>query len=213
MHGLYPILDAGHLAQLAILPEELAPFLARLSIHQVQLRCKSATAPFAAFAQPWVTALRHHAPAIKIILNDNLELAVALDVDGVHVGQEDCQAALCRQRLGSGKLLGVSTHDEAEIQQAVVDGADYVGFGPIFSTHSKSDTRAVQGLNRLRQVCRASPLPIAAIGGIAPQHLADIAATGAASAAMISGLLAWDWQKRLTDCSEIWQKSCRGVLP
>lgn len=209
IHGIYPILDLATLASLPSGPPpvEAARLLQRLGIAQVQIRGKGAGAPLHRFARAWCQALRQNAPAIRIILNDRVDVALALGADGVHLGQEDLPATAARQLLGPGALIGVSTHDPAEIDGAVAAGADYVGFGPLFPTRSKSDTQPLQGLAGLTAACAHSPLPVAAIGGIGLAELPGVARAGAAAAAMIGGLWLGDWRANLEAAVSRWPAS------
>lgn len=202
--GIYPILDAARLACWPVEPAEVARAMAPLAIGCVQLRCKGDRQTLAAFAAPWMVALRRFAPHIKIIINDEVALALALAADGVHVGQTDQGVGECRRLLGAHRIIGVSTHTLQEIHQGLAHGADYVGFGPIFATTSKGDAQATQGVTQLGRVCQASPLPVVAIGGISPEGVSAIAQAGAAGAAMISGLWDHDWRHRLTLCTNLW---------
>lgn len=128
---------------------------------------------------------------IPFIVNDDLELALALDADGMHVGQEDEAASLIRARIGSGKIVGVSAHTVEEAQKAIQDGADYLGIGPIFPTRSKADAKKASGtwlIERLREM--GLSVPIVGIGGITHHNAASVLQAGADGVSVISAIAA-----------------------
>jgi thiamine-phosphate pyrophosphorylase len=117
----------------------------------------------------------------KLIVNDRVDIALAAGADGVHLGQTDLPVAEAR-RFGPKLLVGVSTHDVAQVERAVAAGADYLGFGPIFETKTKDNPDPVQGIAGLRAaVTAARGTPIVAIGGIAASAVADVYAAGASA--------------------------------
>lgn len=127
--------------------------------------------------------------SIPFIVNDDLELAVALQADGVHVGQDDADAALVRARIGPGRMLGVSAHSVTEARRAVQAGADYLGVGPMYPTRSKADAHAVLGPAGIAELRAAGiAVPLVGIGGIAADTAADVMAAGADGVAVISAV-------------------------
>ena len=124
------------------------------------------------------------------IVNDRVDLALATDADGAHVGQEDLPAASARRLLGPRRLLGVSTHSLAQAEAARQAGADYIGFGPMFATGTKDTGYEPRGLNALRGIRRAVSLPILAIGGITLENATLVIEAGAAAPAVISAVVA-----------------------
>ena len=124
------------------------------------------------------------------IVNDRVDLALATDADGAHVGQEDLPAASARRLLGPRRLLGVSTHSLAQAEAARQAGADYIGFGPMFATGTKDTGYEPRGLNALRAIRRAVSLPILAIGGITLENATLVIEAGAAAPAVISAVVA-----------------------
>ncbi len=124
------------------------------------------------------------------IVNDRLDLALAVRADGVHVGQEDLPAEAARHLLGPGKILGVSTHNRGQAEAALAAGADYIGFGPMFPTGTKETGYTSRGLAGLREVQAAVRLPILAIGGITLETAADVIIAGATAPAVISAIVA-----------------------
>ncbi|MGM0955912.1 MAG: thiamine phosphate synthase [Bacillota bacterium] len=135
---------------------------------QLQVLCQEANVPF--------------------IVNDDVQLARDLDADGVHVGQEDTNAEDVRQKIGN-KILGVSTHNLDEVKQAMKDGADYVGMGPVYPTETKKDTRSVQGVSLITEVRRHGlHIPIVGIGGITYDNAAPVIQAGADGISIISAI-------------------------
>lgn len=122
------------------------------------------------------------------IVNDRCDLALAVEADGVHLGQDDLPLELARSILGPDKLIGISTHREAEVVAATAGGADYVGFGPIFPTGTKTDHEPVVGTAGLQQARALTRLPIFAIGGMTPANVEAVMAAGADGVAVISAL-------------------------
>lgn len=130
-----------------------------------------------------------HGVAPLLIINDRPDLAVLCDADGVHVGQEELPVAAARRIVGPDLLIGVSTHSLEQAQQAVLDGADYIGVGPTFPSQTK-DFAIFPGLDLLRQVAASVSLPAFAIGGIHAGNLASVLETGFHRIAVGSAILA-----------------------
>lgn len=127
---------------------------------------------------------------LPLIINDRVDVALAVDADGVHVGQEDMPAAIARRLLGPDKLLGVTVSNVEEAHQAQIDGADYLGTNAVFATPTKTDTGPPMGLEGLRQIAEAIPLPIVGIGGVNANNAADVIRAGAAGVAVVSAVVA-----------------------
>ena len=129
---------------------------------------------------------RCRARNIPFIVNDDVDLALALQADGVHVGQEDEAAERVRDRIGD-KYLGVSVHNLNEVKKALAARADYVGLGPIFPTVSKDDTKQVCGLTMIEHIrAHEKHIPLVAIGGITEQTAKQVIEAGADGIAVIS---------------------------
>ncbi|MGA2192957.1 MAG: thiamine phosphate synthase [Nitrospirota bacterium] len=122
-----------------------------------------------------------------LIINDSIELAMAVDADGVHLGQEDLSAEAARKILGESKIIGVSTHSVEQAVAAFEAGADYIGFGPIFNTATK-DAGAAKGPAAISAVKKAVNIPVAAIGGINIGNAAEAIAAGADALAVIGAV-------------------------
>lgn len=123
------------------------------------------------------------------IVNDRVDLALAADADGAHVGQEDLPAVSARLLLGPARLLGVSTHDPGQAEAAQRAGADYIGFGPMFATGTKDTGYTSRGPEAIREIRKVVALPILAIGGITLENVAEVIAAGATAPAVISAVV------------------------
>ncbi len=123
------------------------------------------------------------------IVNDRCDLALALDADGVHLGQEDLPYTYARKVMGPDKLIGLSTHNAKQVTEAEGLKPDYIGFGPIFTPGSKQDHDPIVGIEGLRTVRALTKLPIFAIGGITADQVAEVMRTGANGVAVISAIL------------------------
>lgn len=128
----------------------------------------------------------------RLLINDRVDVALAVNADGVHLTTTSLPASIARQVLGPGRLIGVSTHTRAEVQAAIDEGADFIVFGPVFSTPSKAPYGPPVGLDALRAVRAVVKLPILAIGGIKPTNLEQVLAAGADGIAVISAIISAD---------------------
>ncbi len=178
--GLYGIADSGFGDPIA-LGEALLAGGARV----VQLRCKGWSAERVARAAR-ALAPRCRAAGVPMILNDHVALAHL--GAGVHLGQGD--GPVDRSVLPRGSLVGRSTHDLDQLAAAIAEGVDYVGFGPIHGTRTKPDALAPRGVEALARAVAASSVPVVAIGGLGPDTLDAVRATGAHGWAVISAILA-----------------------
>ncbi|MGK7914218.1 MAG: thiamine phosphate synthase [Prochloraceae cyanobacterium] len=122
------------------------------------------------------------------IVNDRVDLALAVDADGIHLGQQDIPIELARQILGSQRLIGRSTTNAEEMQRAIAEGADYIGVGPVYETPTKAG-KAAAGLDYVRYAAQHSPLPWFAIGGIDPKNINDVLAAGAERVAIVRAIM------------------------
>lgn len=121
------------------------------------------------------------------LVNDRIDIALAVEADGVHLGQGDLPPAVARQLLGPDRLIGRSTHALAQLQQAVSDGCDYVGVGPVQATPTKPGRQPV-GLDYVRQAAAASPIPFFAIGGLEASNVAAVRFAGAQRIAVVRAI-------------------------
>ncbi|AOV06473.1 thiamine phosphate synthase [Sporosarcina ureilytica] len=126
---------------------------------------------------------------VPFIVNDDVDLAIAVDADGVHIGQEDGDIAEVRKKIGSDKILGVSTHSVTDAMTASDAGANYVGVGPLFETASKENAGTPVGPELVRQVVNVLPgLPMVGIGGITERKAGRVIREGASGVAVISAI-------------------------
>ena len=126
----------------------------------------------------------------RLLINDRIDLALAVEADGVQLGGHSLPTAAARNILGPERLIGVSTHSLEEIAAASRGGADFVTFGPVYFTPSKAAYGKPAGLDLLEAACCASPLPVFALGGISPERVEPVVAAGAGGVALISAILA-----------------------
>ncbi len=125
---------------------------------------------------------------MQLILNDRAELSAAAGWDGVHVGQEDLSPQQARLLAGPKAIIGVSTHNEAQVMAANAEPLDYIAIGPVFATRTKSDTSPVVGLEGVRRARALTQKPLVAIGGITLETAAAVCEAGADSIAVISAI-------------------------
>ena len=192
--GFYSILDANDeaLARLLLRPVTEGGAGARV----LQVRIKSgkpvSTREILAAAQ-MARKVTQEAGAL-LIINDRLDIALAVTADGVHLGQGDLpltQARELARKMAPNRrfLIGISTHNRDQVIEATRTGADYLGFGPVFPTATKANPDPVQGVASLREaVTLAGSTPVVAIGGITPENATEVAAAGAAAACSISAV-------------------------
>ena len=127
---------------------------------------------------------------VTFIVNDRCDLALAVEADGVHLGQDDLPYRYARTIMGTDKLIGLSTHNPHQVQEANRLKPDYIGFGPIFKPGSKQDHDPVVGIQGLKEVRRLTSLPIFAIGGITLENVEEVRRAGADGVAVISAIVA-----------------------
>lgn len=182
--GLYVIIDAEWLKGRR--PEDLTLQAIKGGAKTIQLRCKMGT------KRDFLnTALSLKeicsAKGVPFIINDSLEIALACDADGLHIGQEDLPVKIARKLIPIDMALGVSARTLSEAESAYEDGADYLGIGAVFDTHTK-DSKAI-GLKTLKTIKQKVNLPIVAIGGINKDNIKSVMQAGAAASAVISAVL------------------------
>ncbi len=135
---------------------------------------------------------------VAFIVNDRIDVAIAARADGVHLGQNDFPIPLARELVGKEWIIGGSAATLEEAQKCLADGADYVGFGPVFPTGSKDDAGPVSGVDTLKKIVETIPLPIIAIGGIGLANTPAIMQAGAHGIAVISAICCQDDPRRAT---------------
>lgn len=186
LRGLYLILDPAVAGDRSLLDLTQTALAAGVRIFQLRMKT-SDTRRFYETAVALCPLVQQAGG--RFIVNDRCDVALAVGADGVHLGQEDLQVADARVLLGSGKLIGISTHNLNQAIEAEAGGADYIGFGPIFQTTTKENPDPVVGVGGLREVRAKVRIPIVAIGGINAKNAADVRTAGADCAAVISTVL------------------------
>lgn len=124
---------------------------------------------------------------VPFVIDDDVDLALEIGADGVHVGQSDMETGLVRSRLGKDRIIGVSTQTVEEALLAESRGADYLGVGAVFPTGSKADASEVS-MDALRAICKAVSIPVVAIGGITEENVMELAGSGIAGISVISAI-------------------------
>jgi thiamine-phosphate pyrophosphorylase len=200
MHsGLYVITDA------ALRPDRSHVDIVRAVLaggaRIVQLRDRSSPLSTVVAQGREIRRLTREAGALFIV-NDRVDVALACDADGVHLGLDDIRPEEARLLLSADGIIGVSVNSIEEAQAAESAGADYIGVGAIFGTATKSDAGAPIGLERLREIKRATTLPVVAIGGISLKNLRSVAEAGADAAAVVSAVV----------CAEDMVEATRNLL-
>ncbi|MFN2476177.1 MAG: thiamine phosphate synthase [Chthoniobacterales bacterium] len=199
---LYGIVDLGYVEFSEV--ERVAREMVAGGVDVIQLRGKKLAA-----SELSGVAVRLHAitqdAGIPLVINDHPEIARDIGAEGVHVGQDDIDVAEARRAAGEDCFVGKSTHSFEQARRAVAEGADYIGFGPLFATPTKPDYEAI-GLDDISRVHRAVTLPIFCIGGIKFENLADVVAAGARRVVIVSGLL------QAADIAE-YARAAKAMLP
>ena len=128
---------------------------------------------------------------VPFFINDNVEIAIKCQADGIHVGQEDMEASKVRKQVGEDMMIGVSVHSVEEALEAVKKGADCLGVGAIFSTSTKKDVDLLPK-ESLKDICQAVNVPVVAIGGIGKSNIIDLSGTGVDGVALVSAIFSAD---------------------
>ena len=145
---------------------------------------------------------------VPFVINDNVDIALAMDADGVHVGQSDMEAGDVRAKLGPDKIIGVSAQTVEQALLAQSRGADYLGVGAVFPTGSKADASEVSH-ETLRKICEAVDIPVIAIGGIGKDNVKELSGSGICGIAVISAIFA---QKDIKAATEELKEAVRKTV-
>lgn len=184
---LYPIVDAGALAGRSA--AEAVRALAAGGARLIQLRAKGLPdGALLEMARATLAAAR--AKGVTLVVNDRADVAFIAAADGVHVGQDDLPPSACRAVLGEGALIGLSTHDVAQLEAGRREPVDYLAVGPVFPTRSKLAPDPVVGPALVRRARAVWKGPLVAIGGITPENAREVVDAGADGLAVISGVMA-----------------------
>ena len=185
-YSIYLVTDDGCLQGRALL--DCVREALESGVTLVQYRAKTASS-----AEMYAEALQLKALCdsfnVPLIINDRLDIAMAVGAAGVHLGQDDLPCAVARKLLGEDYIIGVSAHNPAEAKAALQSGADYLGCGAVFGTATKADVKKL-GTEGLAAICREKGLPVVGIGGVTADNYREVRAAGADGAAIVSGILA-----------------------
>jgi len=198
---LYGILDLGYIDVADA--ERVAKAMIEGDVDLIQLRAKKQSLEEIVDLAGALHEITSGA-GIPLIVNDHAEVATKVPVEGVHLGQDDDSLAHARKKAGRDVLLGKSTHSFEQAVAAERDGADYIGFGPIFATPTKPDYQPI-GLTGIKRVHNEVTVPIFCIGGIKIDNLGQLIAAGAKRVAIVSGLL------KATDIAK-YARACKTLL-
>ncbi|MFQ3284106.1 MAG: thiamine-phosphate pyrophosphorylase [Natronomonas sp.] len=189
--GVYLVTDAGLSAGRST-PEVVAAAIDG-GVDVVQLREKGTSAK-ERYQLGLELREETRAAGVPLIVNDRLDIAAAIDADGVHLGDDDLPVSVAREQLGKDAMVGRSVSTPAAAREAEAAGADYLGVGAIFGTNSKETTpeQSNVGLERIRAVREAVDIPFVGIGGVTPENAESVAAAGADGVAVISAITAAD---------------------
>ncbi len=181
----------------AIIDNSLTPSISNIEIARkvlaggtkiVQLRGKGLSSRELLEQAREVRELARKAGA-TFIVNDRADIALLSGADGVHLGQDDLPIDEARKILGKEKIIGISTHSLEQALKAEQEGADYIGFGPVFDTKTKADAEKAKGLQALREVKQRVSMPVIAIGGINLENIGEVIDAGSDGAAVISAII------------------------
>lgn len=188
-YTLYLVTDRGLSRGRSTL--EIVQAAVRGGVTCVQLREKNCSArEFIAEATAIQSFLKEH--GIPLIINDRLDIAQAIQADGVHLGQNDIPLKMARAIVKDSMLIGISAESLQDAVEAERDGADYIGVSPIYTTATKSDTAPALGLEGLREIRKAVRIPLVGIGGLNRSNAAEVIGNGADGIAVVSAIVSAD---------------------
>jgi len=188
-YTLYLVTDRGLSRGRSTL--EIVQAAVRGGVTCVQLREKNCSArEFIAEATAIQSFLKEH--GIPLIINDRLDIAQAIQADGVHLGQNDIPLKMARAIVKDSMLIGISAESLQDAVEAERDGADYIGVSPIYTTATKSDTAPALGLEGLREIRKAVKIPLVGIGGLNSSNAAEVIGNGADGIAVVSAIVSAD---------------------
>lgn len=173
----------------------------------VQLREKNTTKDAFIDQAKRLKTLCHHYQ-VPLIINDNIEVMLAVDADGVHVGQKDMKAQDVRKLIGPKKILGVSARTLEQAQNAQDAGADYLGVGAVFKTNTKTDAKDLN-MDTLKDICTSINIPVVAIGGIEKDNVDQLKGTHISGIAVVSAIMA---QENISDAAKQLKKKVKDII-
>jgi len=175
----------------------------------IQLRDKAASTRLLIEEGLALRALTRERGAL-LIVNDRVDVALAVEADGAHVGQEDMPAGLARRLLGAKRILGVSAANIEEADEAIAGGADYLGVGPIFPSPGKADAGPATGVHLLTELAERYTIPLIAIGGITAENASEVIRAGACGVAVITAVV---YAEDITAASGLLRRAVERSLP
>ena len=184
MHGFYFITDS-ELSRAGNMSDTMNAVKAGAKIVQYRLKNASSASLYAEALQ-----IKRLCENVTYIINDRIDIALAVNADGVHIGRDDLPIHVVRRLLGPGKIIGVTVRNLEEALHAQANGANYLGVGPIFSTMTKPDAGSATGIALLRDVRKSCRLPLAAIGGLTLNNAKEVILCGADMVCSISSIVA-----------------------
>lgn len=186
MMRLYAVTDRAWVGKMSLMEQVEAALKNGASC--IQLREKKLDyEAFLEEAREMVTLCRQY--NVPFIINDAVEIAIKVGADGVHVGQDDMKASDVRKQVGPNMIVGVSAHNIEEAKEAIINGADYLGIGAVFSTSTKLDVKTIS-YDKLKEICDAVDVPTVAIGGISKDNIVKLAGSGVDGVAVVSAIFA-----------------------
>ncbi|MDD5492685.1 MAG: thiamine phosphate synthase [bacterium] len=183
MRGYYFVTDTG-LSRSGTIADVKDAVKARVGV--IQYRNKTGTT---VELYEEALKLRHLCKNVCLLINDRVDIALAVGADGVHLGQEDMPVHEARRLLGKKKIIGLTVHSLKEAKEARRSGADYIGVSPIFATSTKHDAGEPAGVALVRKIKKEVPLPLVAIGGITLENASSVIAAGADAVCAISAVI------------------------
>ncbi|MBM2838617.1 MAG: thiamine-phosphate pyrophosphorylase [Deltaproteobacteria bacterium] len=195
VEGLYAIIDNS--LRPSVSNTEIAEKILAGGAKILQLRGKGLSSKELLSQAREIRLLARKAGALFIV-NDRADIALLSNADGVHLGQGDLPIAEARKILGKDRVIGISTHNLEQAIKAKYEGADYIGFGPVFGTTTKADAEEAKGLQALREVKKSVNIPVVAIGGINLENIKEVIDTRADCVAVISAIVKADDIKETT---------------
>ncbi|MBI3994833.1 MAG: thiamine phosphate synthase [Nitrospirae bacterium] len=183
--GFYLILDHDALTGRSLMDAASAAVAG--GVRHIQYRAKGLSGRDAYFNSLQLSALAHRS-GVTLVINDRVDLALAVEADGVHLGQEDLPLSAARSLLGPDRVIGVSAHTLEQAREAEAGGADYLGVGPVFSSTTKQ-ARPPLGCEALKEFRRQARIPVIAIGGITLLNLRQVMDTQVDGVAVVSAVL------------------------
>lgn len=191
LNPIYAILDIDLLAARGLAPLDVCDVWLAGGIRLIQLRAKGmASGPMLVLAEALL--VRTRAAGAQLLINDRADIAAMCGADGVHVGQDDLTPAEVRRLLGPDATVGLSTHTDAQVSEALTQPVSYIAVGPVFGTHTKATGYDAVGLAQVRRAAAAAAVagvPVVAIGGITVDRAREVLDAGADTVAVISDMV------------------------